>query len=1697
MKTKQWLLTAWAILALAAQQAWGGGACTAARFHNWQDLGCDPCYAGAGSGSATRPCPCHGMPQWWVTEPYIDLCMKDTPLSYTMSSGQEMDFTFYYRTRTQLPESDEMTLSTMPADDIYPGYANACTAGTNAWWGNNWTMSITVWDPGWESSWRNIGGGWSPPTYAVYTQGYSALVWRPEGGLNYYNVPNGGQNNFNSQSQVRLASVASGQNYPAVEAKIGVNEYINRPSADSNGIYWGDAGIGVMLADPDGSTNIFGLSAYPITEYNPTSPAGTSTERLLLTEKIDPQGRITRLGYEQETNTIPYCYRVRYVVDPDGRTNTFLYNSGFQLAQIVDPYGRNITLNYYSATGYSGLLSSIVDAARMTNSFTYQPPTWATNGSPPVISVLDNGWISALTTTYGTNSFLYYQVAESDVTDGFQQRAIYINEPAGAQQLYFYYHNNPTEASNDVPPTVTGQTFDSGASGSIDPSLIHRNSYHWGRLQYEALVGNYYFNEGIGQAFEYQVSNPGYSQSEFASALGALTQNDFNKAGLKHWLLSGADSVSITESVSSERDPSPDAGGAIPGLRTWYNYLSKPSGEPEELGSDPQISCIARLLPDGTSQYTVYNFYPTTSIANFPPGAGMVSNNITTYSLPNGSIGTLTNWFVYATNGIDLTSVSNSAGQRLNYGYNTSHQITSVTNVLNQVTALSWNPNLTGIQWPGGQAVSLSYGTADYGRLDNISWSPSGRSFTINSYSNGLPFSVTDDRGVTVSNTWDGLNRLTGVLFPDGTTISNIYLRLDVVGAKDRLGNWTHYGFDGLDHLTDVTNADSAVWQFDWCGCGSLLGILDPLANLTSLNYDNQGNLTNIFFPDSTSLTYQFDLAGRMTNAFDGAGRSLQLAYNNQGLPTSVTGSSGTLHSAIYDALNRPVIVTDANGVTVTNTFDAIDELLSRTWPDGIGESYGYNAAGLIAYTNRDGQPTYFGLDDAGRITSVTNANHEVIQLGYDSLNDVTSLVDGLGHETTWQYNQYGWLTNKLDGLNRNAFQFAYNANGWLTNRWTPEKGNTGYAYDNVGNLKTIMYPSLTNSYFYDADNRLTNMVDATGTNVFAYTPAGQLAGESNAWAAVSYAYSQGLRTATSLNSPSSTFNFSYGYDSVWRMTNVVSPAGSFIYHYSSSVFNLPSSLSLPNAAYITNTFDALARLKETDLKNYWGHTLDGYAYGFDPLGLRTNIVRNLGLASSTVSIGFDNLGQITSWLAAESNGLARMNEQFGFGYDSADNLHSRTNNLLAQTFTVDGANEVTNVSRAGTFTLSGAIPAPATNITVNGQAAQTYGDFTFAATNLTLANGNNTFTNVAQNVYGLTVSNILTVSLPANVNLAFDNDGNLTNDGLRGFSYDSENQLTNITVTGQSRIDFVYDGLNRRRIERDYSWIGSSWAKTNEVHFVYDGDLLVQERDTNNNVLVTYTRGRDFSGDLQDAGGIGGLLARTDTNGSTFYHSDGNGNITALMDGNENIVARYLYSPFGKLLGQWGVTASVNEMQFSSMPSRGGVSLYPFRGYDPNFQRWLNEDPIQENGGFNLYRTMNNNSVNYIDSYGLWWGQGAFDSVGDAELNLWDKMFVGGNGPAADPNSQGVLSQNAGYGFQPLYDENGNPLGNPASAVGANVLNSLATAAMMMTPFGPGEDAAGALGNAAEDATKATKICPTEAARAAMGKGPLANPGA
>ncbi len=331
----------------------------------------------------------------------------------------------------------------------------------------------------------------------------------------------------------------------------------------------------------------------------------------------------------------------------------------------------------------------------------------------------------------------------------------------------------------------------------------------------------------------------------------------------------------------------------------------------------------------------------------------------------------------------------------------------------------------------------------------------------------------------------------------------------------------------------------------------------------------------------------------------------------------------------------------------------------------------------------------------------------------------------------------------------------------------------------------------------------------------------------------------------------------------------------------------------------------------------------------------------------------------------------------------------------------MDNLNQLSSGSRSGSFTVAGVAseprggdggwgyPAGVSNVVVSGTGlssgnADIYTDGAWARTNATLADGNNTYNATASDTYGRTASDSVTVNLPATPSFQYDGNGNLTNDGRRVLEYDFENQLTNVYVASGWRSEFRYDAFGRQRVRREYTWSSGAWLLTNEVRLVYDGMLVVQERDANNLAQVSYTRGNDLSGSLQGAGGIGGLLARTDmpstinpqpsTSPHAYYHCDGNGNVTALVSTNGIMLARYSYDPYGNLLGLSGPLAEANRYRFSSKEWNGnaGVYYYGYRFYDGGLQRWLNRDPIGAWGGMNLFQFVGNAPPIKGDPFGL-----------------------------------------------------------------------------------------------------------------------------
>jgi RHS repeat-associated protein len=479
-------------------------------------------------------------------------------------------------------------------------------------------------------------------------------------------------------------------------------------------------------------------------------------------------------------------------------------------------------------------------------------------------------------------------------------------------------------------------------------------------------------------------------------------------------------------------------------------------------------------------------------------------------------------------------------------------------------------------------------------------------------------------------------------------------------------------------------------------------------------------------------------------------------------------------------------------------------------------------------------------------------------------------------------------------------------------------------------------------------------MADAVGTTRYTYDAVGQLLSEDGPFTSdtVTNTYSNRRRLALSLQQPTGTWTNGFGWDLAGRLTNVTSAAGAFGYAYtaldSSFSGRLVQRLSLPNGASVTNNFDPVARLLNTVLKYSNGTTtLDAAHYGYNEANQRiayTNANQSLYYHYS-----YDPSGQLTVGTSSTAS------EDRGYAYDAAWNLNYLTNNGALSTFMVDGKNELTNALGAA---------------------------------------------------YG------------------YDSNGNLTagTNGHNAYVYDDENRLiqwfwyatdSSHATNGALRTDFYYDGMGRLRERLEYDIVGSTggggtsasewlpgppsqqpppWTFQYGVLYLYDGMRVIQERDTNNTPLVSYTRGLDLSGSLEGAGGIGGLLARSSGyssgNWSTnnVYHADGNGNITFMLNSSQTMVASYRYDPFGITISSSGSLAAANTYRFSSKEFHlnSAMYYYGYRFYDPSLQRWINRDPLGEEGferargstgghfTGNLYLFVSNNGISKFDPQGL-----------------------------------------------------------------------------------------------------------------------------
>src|SRR2546430_17349417 len=96
------------------------------------------------------------------------------------------------------------------------------------------------------------------------------------------------------------------------------------------------------------------------------------------------------------------------------------------------------------------------------------------------------------------------------------------------------------------------------------------------------------------------------------------------------------------------------------------------------------------------------------------------------------------------------------------------------------------------------------------------------------------------------------------------------YNRLDLAVIRDRAGRQVFQEYDTLRHMTERTDSLNRVTRFQWCSCGSLGGLIDPMGRVTIWNRDVQGRLTSNQYSDGSAISYFYEnTTSRLRQVFD------------------------------------------------------------------------------------------------------------------------------------------------------------------------------------------------------------------------------------------------------------------------------------------------------------------------------------------------------------------------------------------------------------------------------------------------------------------------------------------------------------------------------------------------------------------------------------------------------------------------------------------------------------------------------------------------------------------------------------------------------------------------------------------------------------------------------------------------------------
>lgn len=736
-----------------------------------------------------------------------------------------------------------------------------------------------------------------------------------------------------------------------------------------------------------------------------------------------------------------------------------------------------------------------------------------------------------------------------------------------------------------------------------------------------------------------------------------------------------------------------------------------------------------------------------------------------------------------------------------------------------------------------------------------------------------------------------------------------------------------------------------------------------------------------------------------------------------------------------YDTLGRETTVTSPVTGTSTKVYSATTGQLISVGDGAQSITYEYypsthtSAGQLKAQSNAQGKKLYFNYNSRGETVQTWGDTAYPLEYVYDAYGQRVELhtfrsgsswsasawpsaTTGPADVTRWFYHEPTGLVEKKQDAALKQVVYTYDALRRISTRaWARPGGITAtYAYDpQTAELTGMDYSDTTPdvTFQYDRGGRQSSVTDAAGTHTRAFNARSELQTEQIAGGIldqvqVSAGYDSFLRRQSLQVTSGATViaGQTYAYDSALRLETITSGAQSVTYAYYPAT-GLLNTMTFTGGAQTARSYDALGRLQSITTSTPAAGTVAGYTYTYNNLSQRTRTTREDG---SYWSYSYNDRGELVFGKKYWADNTLVWGQQTEYDYDGIGNRvaaragGNEVGNLRQAGYTVNSLNQYVQRTNPGAVDLMGTAHTAA-SVTVNDQPTVRKGDYFYKEVAVDNS-GAPVYAQVsvvgARQNYGAGGEDAVTQKggriylAQAQEAYSYDADGNLSADGRWNYTWDAENRLVameaiaTVPVEARQRLEFAYDWMGRRIQKRVYTWntTTSAYQLLTTTKFVYDGWTLMAELNAANAPVRSYVWNE------QGANGLGGLLLVNEGANSYLVGHDGNGNVAALVNaGTGNVAASYDYNPFGEAVKATGEYAARNPFQFSTKYTDGetGLLYYGYRYYNPSAGRWLSKDPIEEQGGLNLYAFVSNDSVNRFDQLGQF-------SLSDyAERKMWD----------------------------------------------------------------------------------------------------------